>query len=80
MLKRVSSKDYTQASYVDEVLVNRNSSVSRKTLLNSLSRLVREEPERWQGKAAQSTKVLPDARSAQAIKPAPRRAKEISRR
>jgi hypothetical protein len=80
MLKRVSSKDYTQASYVDEVLVNRNSSVSRKTLLNSLSRLVREEPERWHGKAAQSTKVLPDARSAQAIKPAPRRAKEISRR
>jgi hypothetical protein len=62
MLRRIPSTGYTQARYVDEVLVNRNSSVSRKTLLNRLSHLVWVEPELWQGKAAQS---------AQAIKPAP---------
>jgi hypothetical protein len=49
MLKRVSSKGYTQAGYVDEVLVNRNSGVVRKTLANSLSRTVRDRPELWQG-------------------------------
>jgi hypothetical protein len=54
MLGRISSKGYTQANYVDEVLVNRNSEVVRKTLVNSLSRVVRDEPKLWQG-------VPPDA-------------------
>jgi hypothetical protein len=49
------------------VLVNRNSSVSRKTLVTRLSELVQEEPKLWQGK---STKTPPNTQPTQVKKAA----------